>query len=72
MTLRVSDAQNYDEVVCIIEADLTAFAPDVLVSGDRSTRAMRAKTGELIISGLPNDECSGAVINGAYVEYADK
>jgi hypothetical protein len=72
LTVRVSDAMDDTETVCVLEADLAPYARDVLVSADKGTRVMMARTGEVFISGLPTDECAGAVVNGEYVQFADE
>jgi len=71
LELRVSDAMDDAETVCVFEVEMQALAFDVLVSEDQSVRALRTKAGAVVINGLPNDECSGAAVNGEYVQFAD-
>ena len=72
LSLRVADAMNFDEIVCVLEADLVSLAPDVLVTRSRDVKVVKLRTGEIVVSGLPNDECSGAAVNGSYEEYLDE
>lgn len=72
MKLLVADGLDITETVCAFDVDMISLAHDVAATSDKSVRVVLLRTGELVVSGLPNDECSGAVVNGSYVEYHDE
>lgn len=74
MKVRVSDGMDDKETVCEFNALMRPVAFDVLVGdldGDQ-VRVAHLRTQDVVISGLPTDECSGAVVNGAYRQFFDE
>jgi hypothetical protein len=74
MKVRVSDGMDDRVTVCEFTATMKPMAFDVLVGdleGDQ-VRVAYLRTQDIVISGLPTDECSGAVVNGAYRQFADE
>jgi hypothetical protein len=63
--VRVEDIQT-KETVCHLEADLEAVATDVLQADGGAVSMMLERTGDVVINGLVEDECSGADVNGRY------
>ncbi len=74
MRVRVADAMDDKVTVCEFNALMKPIAFDVLVGdleGDQ-VRVAHMRTGDVVISGLPTDECSGAVVNGSYRQFFDE
>ena len=74
MVLEVADGIDATKVVCAFRGRLAAVAFDVL-AGDvdgASVRVMRARSGEVLVSGVPEGACTGARLNGSYVEFFDE
>jgi hypothetical protein len=74
MKVRVSDHMNDKETVCQFIVEMKPLAFDLLVGdldGDQ-VKAVHMRTQDVVISGLPKDECSGAVVNGAYRQFFDE
>lgn len=74
MKVRVSDGMDDKITVCEFNALMKPVAFDVLV-GDLAGEQLRVahlRTQELVISGLPTDGCSGAVVNGHYRQFFDE
>jgi hypothetical protein len=74
MKVRVSDGMDDKETVCEFNVTMAPVAFDVLVGDLNGTqvRAAHMRTNDVIISGLPKDECSGAVVNGEYRQFSDE
>jgi hypothetical protein len=74
MKVRVSDHMNDKETVCQFIVEMKPLAFDLLVGdldGDQ-IKAVHMPTQDVVISGLPKDECSGAVVNGPYRQFFDE
>jgi hypothetical protein len=73
MKLKVADSGDAKSVVCSFTFDMKALAYDVLEGdeGGYSVKAVYMPTTEVVISGLPGDECSGADVNTSYTQYGD-
>ena len=72
--VRVSDGMDDKVTVCEFNALMMPIAFDVLVGdleGDQ-VRVAHLRTQDIVISGLPSDECSGAVVNGSYRQFFDE
>lgn len=73
MVLDVAEADKPKASVCKFEAQMGKRAYDVLdgrVDGYKLS-AVYLQTSEVVISGLPVDECSGAAVNGRYSWFSD-
>jgi hypothetical protein len=74
MKVRVSDRMDDKQTVCQFIVEMKPLAFDVLVGdldGDQ-IKAVHMPTQDVVISGLPKDECSGAVVNGPYRQFFDE
>jgi hypothetical protein len=74
MKVKVADRADSKAIICEFDALMKPLAYDVLVGdlkGDE-VRVAYMRTTDVVISGLPKDECSGAVVNGPYRQYLDE
>jgi hypothetical protein len=73
MHIAVTDIKDESEIVCSADAHLSKVAWDVL-TGDPDgydLKVVMSKTGDVVVSGLPSDECSGADWNSRYKKKQD-
>ncbi|MBY3433868.1 hypothetical protein HFN89_06865 [Rhizobium laguerreae] len=74
MDIRVSDGKDDQRTICQFIVPMKTLAFDVLI-GDLDgiqIRVAHMPTGDVVISGLPKDGCSGAVVNGSYRQFFDE
>lgn len=68
LKLRVADSVDSARVVCTFNMELKAFSYDVAATDDQSIKVIHLRTGDLVVSGLPDGGCPGAKVNGSFVD----
>ncbi|MBY3155466.1 hypothetical protein HFO56_24370 [Rhizobium laguerreae] len=74
MDVRVSDGKDDQRTICQFIVPMKTLAFDVLIGelDGVQVRVAHMPTEDVVISGLPKDGCSGAVVNGPYRQFFDE